>query len=108
MNWPEALALLDNTAHTQNPDIFADSNDTWTTATVMMDDGSQLEGVWGRQRGIWNNSLNRDERLVKVRACASRMVAQSEVGKLIESAENLEEADAGGIVSLCGMLGGAD
>jgi hypothetical protein len=30
------------------------------------------------------------------------------VGKLIESAENLEEADAGDIVSLCGMLGGAD
>ena len=104
VNRPAVRALLDKTEHTQNPAIPANFNDMWTTVTVMLDDGSTLREVCERPRGIWGNPLSREERLVKVRACAGRVLSAGNVERLIESVENLEQADAGDVGELCGML----
>ena len=104
VNRPAVRALLDKTEHTQNPDIPANFNDMWTAVTVALDDGSTLREVCERPRGIWGNPLSREERLVKVRACAGRALSTGNVERLIESVENLEQADAGDIAALCGML----
>ena len=104
VNRPAVRALLDKTEHTQNPAIPANFNDMWTTVTVTLDDGNTLREVCERPRGIWGNPLSREERLVKVRACAGRALSAGNVERLIESVENLEQADAGDIAELCGML----
>ena len=104
VNRPAVRALLSKTEHTQNPAIPANFNDMWTAVTVTLDDGTKLREVCERPRGIWGNPLSREERLVKVRACAGRVLAAGEVERLIESVENLEQADAGDLAALCGLL----
>ncbi len=40
--------------------------------SVTLGDGTVLKEACERQRGIWGNPLSREERLVKVPACAGR------------------------------------
>ena len=69
-----------------------------------LDDGSVRQEVCERPRRIWCNPLSRRERLVKVRACASRVLASNDVETLIDVIEGLEHTDAGEIAGLCRML----
>lgn len=108
VNRPAVRALLDKTQHTQNPAIPSNFNDMWTTVTVTLDDGTTLQEVCERPRGIWGNPLSREERLVKVRACAGRVLSAAAVETLIETVENLEQADAGDIAGLTALLLGSN
>ena len=76
----------------------------WITVTVTLDDGSVRQEVCEHPRGIWCNPLSRREPLVKMRACASRVLASTDVETLIDVVEGLEHTDTGEIAGLCRML----
>ena len=67
----------------------------WITVTVTLDDGSVRQEVCEHPRGIWCNPLSRREPLVKMRTCASRVLASNNVETLIDVIEGLKHTDAG-------------
>ena len=102
---PEVLDLLGRTTVDMRPEIPANFEDMWITVSVETYDGQTYRSRCDRPRGIWGNPLSRDERLDKVRSCASRVLPDSEVERFIEIVEDLDSADRNTVLELVGMLG---
>ena len=60
-----------------------------------------------RPRGIWGNPLTREERLAKVRSCASRVLSDAQTNLMIETVEDMENADGNRVQDLIAALGSA-
>ena len=103
---PEVKALLDKTTVDMRPEIPANFEEMWIAVRVETTDGQTYVSRCDRPRGIWGNPLSREERLAKVRSCASRVLSETEVAQLIETAEDLENADSGRVQALIEKLGG--
>ena len=104
---PEVLDLLGKTSVDMKPEIPANFEDMWISVSVDPMEGQTFTSRCIRPRGIWGNPLSRDERLAKVRSCASRVLADSEVEQLIHIVEGLETANAACVQELAGILGQA-
>jgi 2-methylcitrate dehydratase PrpD len=70
-----------------------------------MDDGAEYSVRCDRPRGIWGNPLTREEHLVKVRACASRILSDDSVEAMIEIVEDLDQATSRDVQELVEILG---
>ena len=101
---PEVLNLLERTTVDMRPEIPANFEDMRITVSVETSDGQTYRSRCDRPSGIWGNPLSRDERLDKVRSCASRVLSHSEVERFIEIVEDLESADRNTVLELVGML----
>ena len=101
------MELLGKTTVDMKPEIPANFEDMWVSVIVDTADGQTYTSRCIRPRGIWGNPLSRDERLAKVRSCASRVLADSEIERFIELVEGLEAVDAAGVQELVGILGQA-
>jgi 2-methylcitrate dehydratase PrpD len=102
---PEIRALLDRTQVTMDPDMPANFNDMWTTVSVRMQDGAEYSVRCEKPRGIWGNPLTREEHLVKVRACASRVLSDPDVAAMIEIVEDLDQGTSQDVQELVEILG---
>jgi aconitate decarboxylase len=102
---PEIRALLDRTQVTMDPDMPANFNDMWTTVSVRMQDGAEYSVRCEKPRGIWGNPLTREEHLVKVRACASRVLSDPDVTAMIEIVEDLDQGTSQDVQELVEILG---
>ena len=102
---PEVRALLDKTTVDMRPDIPANFDDMWVTVNVDTTDGQTYRSHCDKPRGIWGNPLSREERLAKVRSCASLVLPDAEVERFIEIVEDLERADASVVQELASILG---
>jgi aconitate decarboxylase len=102
---PEIRALLDRTQVTMDPDMPANFNDMWTTVSVRMQDGAEYSVRCEKPRGIWGNPLTREEHLVKVRACASRVLSDPDVAAMIEIVEDLDQGTSRDVQELVEILG---
>ena len=102
---PEVQSLLSKITVDMKPEIPANFEDMWVTVSVETTDGQTFRSHCARPRGIWGNPLSREERLAKVRSCASRVLAESEIDQCIEIVEDLESADGAEIQALIAMLG---
>ena len=87
---PDIEALLGKTEVKMNPRIPANFDEMRTTVTVTLKNSQQHSVTCQRPRGIWGNPLTREERLVKFRNCASRLLSPAEVERCIEFVESLE------------------
>ena len=103
----EVQDLLAKTSVDMRPDIPANFEDMWVAVRVETTDGQTYVSRCNRPRGIWGNPLTREERLAKVRSCAGRVLSDSHTERLIEIVEDLENADAGTVQELVGILRGA-
>ena len=104
---PEVQSLLRKTTVDMKPEIPANFEDMWITVSVETVDGQTFRSHCRRPRGIWGNPLSREERLAKVRSCASRVLADEDTERLIEIVEGMETADISTVQELVGMLGRA-
>ena len=102
---PEIQNLLAKTTVNMNPDIPRNFNDMWITVQVATGGGAQHEVRCERPRGIWGNPLSREEHLVKVRRCASRVLAEDDVQALIEIVEDLDQGSHRDVAELVELLG---
>ncbi len=101
---PEVKALLEKTTVDMRPDIPANFDEMWIAVRVETTDGQIYVSRCNRPRGIWGNPLTREERLAKVRSCASRTLSDAQVELLIETVEDLENADSRRIQGLIAAL----
>ncbi|HZA25002.1 MAG TPA: hypothetical protein VFA32_20810, partial [Dehalococcoidia bacterium] len=101
---PEIKVLLDRTRVTMDPAIPANFNDMWTTVSVHMQDGTEYSVRCEKPRGIWGNPLTREEHLVKVRACASRVLTDADVEAMIEIVEDLDQGTSQDVQELVEIL----
>ena len=101
----EIVDLLGKTTVDMRPDIPANFEDMWIAVSVDTVDGRTFISRCNRPRGIWGNPLSRDERLSKVRSCASRVLPDAEIARVIEVVEDLENVDAAGVQDLMSILG---
>ena len=101
---PGIKALLDKTTVDMRPDIPANFEEMWIAVRVETTDGQTYISRCDRPRGIWGNPLSRDERLAKVRSCASRVLSGSDVDLLIETVEDLENADSSRVQDLIAAM----
>ena len=104
---PEVIELLDKTTVDMRPDIPANFEEMWVAVRVETADGQTYVSRCDRPRGIWGNPLSREERLSKVRSCASRVLSENDTERLIQTVEDLEHADSGAVQELLALLGGA-
>ena len=102
---PEILDLLAKTTVDMRAEIPANFEEMWVTVRLDTDEGQTFGTNCVRPRGIWGNPLTRDERLAKVRSCATRIRTDSETERIIEIVENLENADSAAIQELVDVLG---
>ena len=102
---PEVVDLLGRTTVDMRPEIPANFEEMWVTVAVETSDGQTYRSRCDRPRGIWGNPLSRDERLAKVRSCASRVLPDPEIERFIGIVEDLESADAATVQELVKMLG---
>ena len=105
---PEIRQLLSKTKVTMNPEIPSDFDEMWVTVEVGTRDGSRHNVRCDRPRGIWGNPLTREERLVKVRQCAGRVLSDDGVEALIEIVEDLERASSRDVAELVQVLSQAN
>ena len=103
---PQIKALLDKITVDMRPDIPANFEEMWIAVRVETTDGQTYISRCDRPRGIWGNPLSREERLAKVRSCASRTLSETEVDQLIETVEDLENADSERVRALISTIGG--
>ncbi len=104
---PEITTLLEKTTVDMRSDIPANFEEMWIAVRVETTDGQTYISRCDRPRGIWGNPLSREERLAKVHSCAGRVLEDSGVDLLIETVEDLENADADEVQRLIATLGGA-
>ena len=71
-----------------------------------MEDGAVYSARCDRPRGIWGNPLTREERLIKVRQCASRVLSGQDVEGIIETVEDLDHGNERDVVELLELLAG--
>ena len=102
---PEVVDLLRRTTVDMKPEIPANFDDMWIVVSVETSDGQTYRSRCDRPRGIWGNPLTRDERLAKVRSCASRVLSDSETERFIAIIEDLESANTATVQELVAMLG---
>lgn len=100
----ELQDLLAKTNLTMNPDIPANFDQMWVTVRAQMEDGAEHTVRCDRPRGIWGNPLTRDERLEKVRQCASRVLSGEDVEAVIEIVEDLEQGSSRDVEELVELL----
>ena len=103
---PQIKALLDKTSVDMRPDIPANFEEMWIAVRVETTGGQTYISRCDRPRGIWGNPLTREERLSKVRSCASRVLSATKVDRLIETVEDLENADSNRVKTLISTLCG--
>ena len=103
---PEVRALLQKTSVDMKPEIPANFDDMWVTVSVDTADGQTYRSRCDRPRGIWGNPLTREERLVKVRSCAARVLDRADTDRYIEIVEDLENADSDTVQELVAILAG--
>ena len=104
---PALQALLNKTTLTMDPAIPADFEQMWVTVTVRMDGGAEYSTRCDRPRGIWGNPLTREERLAKVRQCASRVLSNDAIETMVQIVEGLDTASSREVQELVGLLGRA-
>ena len=104
---PQIQALLDKTTVDMRPDIPANFEEMWVAVRVETTDGQTYVSRCNRPRGIWGNPLTREERLAKVRSCASRTLPDAQINVMIETVENMENADSNRVQALIAALGDA-
>ena len=104
---PEIKAMLDKTTVDMRPEIPANFEDMWIAVRVETTDGQTYVSRCDRPRGIWGNPLTREERLSKVRSCASRVLSNEQVDQLIDTVEDLENADSNRVQELIAAMGHA-
>ncbi len=104
---PEITTLLEKTTVDMRSDIPANFEEMWIAVRVETTDGQTYISRCDRPRGIWGNPLSREERLAKVHSCAGRVLEDFGVDLLIETVEDLENADADEVQRLIATLGGA-
>ena len=102
---PEVLELLGKTTVDMRLEIPANFEDMWVTVNIDTVDGQTYRSHCDRPRGIWGNPLSREERLAKVRSCASRVLVDEETERIIEVVESLEKANSSTIQELVAILG---
>ena len=107
MHRPQIQALLDKTTVDMRPDIPANFEEMWVAVRVETTDGQTYVSRCNRPRGIWGNPLTREERLAKVRSCASRTLPDAQINVMIETVENMENADSNRVQALIAALGDA-
>ena len=103
---PEVQALLEKTTVDMKPEIPANFDDMWITISVETADGQTYRSRCDRPKGIWGNPLTRDERLAKVRSCATRVLGEADTERYIEIVEDLENADSDTVQELVALLAG--
>jgi 2-methylcitrate dehydratase PrpD len=101
---PAIAELLAKTHLRMDPTIPANFNEMRTTVSIQMRDGKEYSVRCDRPRGIWGNPLSREERLAKVRQCASRVLPDADIERLIEIVEDLEHASSQDLSALMGLL----
>lgn len=101
---PEIAALLAKTHLHMNPQIPSNFDEMWTTVTVQMRDGQEYSIRCDRPRGIWGNPLSREERLIKARQCAGRVLLDADIERLIAMVEDLEHASSQDLLALMALL----
>ena len=104
---PEVKALLDKTTLDMRPDIPANFEEMWIAVRVETTDGQTYVSRCNRPRGIWGNPLTREERLAKVRSCASRVLSDTQINLMTETVEDMENADSSRLQALIAALGDA-
>ena len=102
---PEILELLRKTTVDMRPEIPSNFEDMWVAVSVETTEGQTLVSRCNRPRGIWGNPLSREERLAKVRSCASRVLPDTEIARMIEIVEDLQYADYPTVQELAHILG---
>ncbi len=105
VNRPEVLELLGKISVDMRPEIPANFEDMWVAVRVETSDGQTFVSRCDRPRGIWGNPLTRDERLAKVRSCASRLLSGAATERYIDIVEDLENPDSDTVQELVGILG---
>ena len=101
---PEVRAMLEKTSVDMKPEIPANFEDMWISVRVETADGQTYISRCNRPRGIWGNPLSGEERLAKVRSCASRVMSDADMDRLIEIVEDLENADSAVVQELTSTL----
>jgi 2-methylcitrate dehydratase PrpD len=76
-----------------NPAIPADPRRTWAVARIGTKDGQVYSEQCRSYRGAVANPMSREERLEKVRMCASRVLSSEDTERIITQVEALEELD---------------
>ena len=104
---PEITTLLEKTTVDMRPDIPANFEEMWIAVRVETTDGQTYISRCDQPRGIWGNPLSREERLAKVHSCTGRVLEDSGVDLLIDTVEDLENADADEVQRLIATLGRA-
>ena len=102
---PEVKALLDKTTVDMRPDIPSNFEEMWVAVRVETADGQTYVSRCNRPRGIWGNPLTREERLGKVRSCAGRVLPDAQISLMIETVEDMENADSKRVQNLIAALG---
>lgn len=102
---PEVKVLLDKTTVDMRPDIPANFEEMWVAVRVETTDGQTYVSRCNRPRGIWGNPLTREERLAKVRSCASRVLSDAQTNLMIDTVEDMEHADSNRVQDLIAGLG---
>src|SRR6266850_2406923 len=101
---PAIAEILAKTRVRMDPTIPANFDEMRTIVSVQMRDGKEYSVRCDRPRGIWGNPLSRDERLTKVRQCASRVLPAAGIERLITMVEDLEHASIQDVSALIGLL----
>ena len=101
---PAIAEILAKTRLRMDPTIPANFDEMRTIVSVQMRDGKEYSVRCDRPRGIWGNPLSRDERLTKVRQCASRVLPAADIERLITMVEDLEHASSQDVSALIGLL----
>ena len=104
---PQIQALLDKTTVDMRPDIPSNFEEMWVAVRVETTDSQTYVSRCNRPRGIWGNPLSREERLAKVRSCASRVLSDAQINLMIETVEDMENADNSRLQALIAALGDA-
>ena len=97
---PDMEELLTKVDLHMDPAIPANFEEMWTSVEVRFGDGQSYSLRCDRPRGIWGNPLTREERLTKVRNCASLVLPAGAVERCIEVVEGLEEGSAQELIYL--------
>jgi 2-methylcitrate dehydratase PrpD len=87
---PQVEAMLRKVRIKPNPEIPADIRRTWAVARVGLQGGREISEQCSSYRGAIANPMSREEHLVKVRDCASRVLGSEDVERTIAMLEELE------------------
>ena len=101
---PEIREILDKTTVDMKQEIPANFDEMWISVRVEATDGQRYVTHCLKPLGIWGNPLSRDERLAKVRSCASRVRPETDTERMIEIVEDLESADSATVRELLDIL----